>query len=485
MLSLLVTGGCTDDDSISNAAGEFEIIGAQPSTADTVQPSSVASFRSKQERLRGYTELKSRSKSAAGLVEQSTLLDWPAIFGPNHNSTYEHPNLDLAWPDSGPRQLWRMEIGSGYGSPVVVGDHLVFNHRIGDEEIVQCVNARDGSERWDYRFPTSYECQFEYSSGPYSSPTIDDGCVFGAGGQGQFYCLNLDDGQEIWRRDLHNEYEMEDGLFPVAASPLVFRDSVVFNLGAEDKNAGIISMNRDDGTILWQTNDDPPGNCLPVLARIGDQEHLFVMTHFGLVSLDPSSGAIDWRYVHFCRASMSFNSVTPIVVGNRVLIVTGPGPGAVCLEVLPDRSHKVLWRNRRVIDCQYNTLMPHDGSAIGFTSARQGGAELRCVSLSDGSLQWKYHSVLKRGQAILMNQTVVVLGEQGHLASLMVTGEGVEPIGFTFEPIMQAPCYSPPAINRNRLFLRDDTQIACFDLGYSNSKASTASTSGTKLSPES
>ena len=156
---------------------------------------------------------------------------------------------------------------------------------------------------------------------------------------------------------------------------------------------------------------------------------------------------------------MSFNAVSPMVSGNKVLVVTGPGPGAVCVEVQSDRSYKRLWRDRRVLDCQYNTLLVHDGYVYGFTSAGQGGAEFRCVEFATGDLSWRYHSVLKRGQGLVLGESIVLLGERGHLASLVRQPGLPKVIAFTEQPIMQGSCYCAPAVDGRHLYLKDEQRL--------------------------
>ncbi len=317
----------------------------------------------------------------------------------------------------------------------------MFNHRIDDEEIVQCVAATDGQTIWAYRYPTTFECDVEYSNGPYSTPVIVGDRVYAVGGQGQLFCLNLNSGELIWGRDLHREYDLEDGLFPVGASPIITDGRLIFNLGATQREAGIVALDADTGADDWQSTDHPPGYCSPFAATIHNQHFLFLITNVGLVSLDPETGKMDWMVEHYNRSPMSYNAVSPLVVEDKVLIVTGPGPGAVCVQVNPDRSHTELWRDRRVIDSQFNTLMLSGGNVIGFTAAGQGGAELRSVDLVSGELRWKYHSLLRRGQGLVVGQALVLLGERGHLAAILPGEHEPQVLAFTEQPLMSEPCY--------------------------------------------
>ncbi len=449
-LGLLISGCATE----SSTPIELDLPLVEPAKADTANADAVRQFQ--------------QEIADGDLVSSQDPAEWPQLFGPDRTCVAAHQSVNLAWGKAGPQELWSIEIGSGYGSPVASGNRVLFNHRIKDEEIIQCVDIADGSTHWEHRYPTTFECDVEYSSGPYSTPVIAGGRVYAVGGQGQFFCLDLQTGEVVWQRLLHEEHQREDDLFPVGASPSVVNDQVVFNLGAADEEASIVAMSAETGEDIWQTGDHPAGYCSPWVARIHDQDFLFVITNRGLVCLNPETGEMDWFVKHFSRAPMSYNAVSPLVKDDMVLIVTGPGPGAVCLQIQPDRSYKELWKNRRVIDCQYNTLILHGDSVVAFTAAGQGGAELRCVDFATGKLQWRYHSVLRRGQGLSVGGALILLGERGHLAALLPGENEPQVLAFTEEPLMTAPCYCAPAISNSKLLLKDETRLACFDLSIKN-----------------
>ncbi len=437
---LASTLGC----STRTAETSYELPLVEPDTSDTADPSALAMF--------------SGTFSSTDSVD-----DWPALFGPLRTS-HTDTSVNATWPSSGPKLLWEVEMGTGYGSPVVAEGRVIVNHRVGDEEIIQCHLVSNGELVWQHRYETTATCDVEYSDGPYSTPVIDvdDRQVFQVGGQGQFYCLDFDDGHVVWRRDLHGDYEVEEGLFPVGASPAVDGDQLIFNIGAGARNAGVIAMEKDTGKTLWEATTHGAGYCSPFVTTIHDQRFVFVITDKGLVSLNPDTGSVDWEFEHRSKAPMSYNAVSPLVYNDKVLAVTGPGPGAICVQVMPERSYQVAWKDRRVIDCQYNTLMLHKGLVYSFTSAGQGGAEFRCVEFETGKLRWRYHSILRRGQGLIAGEALLLLGERGHLASLLCDGEEARVLSFTKEPIMSEPCYGAPAVSGTRLFLKDEVRLAAF-----------------------
>ncbi|TWT52679.1 outer membrane biogenesis protein BamB [Rubripirellula amarantea] len=396
--------------------------------------------------------------------------NWPALFGADRTSHTSFP-LTPTWTSEGPPLIWEVEVGTGYGSPVTADGKVIVNYRDGDEEFVQCHDVETGEQIWQHRYPTAAVCEFEYSDGPYSTPIIDEtsGRVFNVGAQGQMQCLELDSGKEMWSRDLHQEYDVDADIFPVGASPILDRDSsheggqLIFNLGAISTVAGIVSLDARTGETIWQATDHGPSYATPVVARIHDQRFAFVLTDFGLVCLDPDTGKVDWEFEYRRRGDLTRNATSPLVHGNHVLVVCS-GLGALDIEVMPDRSYREHWRDRRSIDSQYNTLILGDDHVYSFTSGGQGGAEFRCVDLTDGKITWKYHSVLKRGMGFATENSIILLGEKGHLASMVKTPQDPEVISFTRSPLMAEPCYCSPAFYGDMLFLKDEQRLAAFRL---------------------
>jgi outer membrane protein assembly factor BamB len=389
---------------------------------------------------------------------------WPNLFGPLHTSVSRERGILGDWPAAGPPVLWRREIGSGYSVPVVSGDRLILLHRIGDEEIVECLSAETGERLWSHRYPTRYVCRFRYSSGPYSSPIIHDGRVFAVSAEGTMRCLQLADGELIWQRELCKECQVEEGLFAVGATPLMDEGRLIFPLGADQRDAGIIALDARTGETLWTATDHRAGYATPIAATIQGRRRVFVVTFEGLVALDPSDGRVWWTIDHRPKSPDSVNATSPVVYDDLVLMVTGPGPGSVCVRVLADGGYEEVWRDRRVLDSQFNPLVCLRGYVFGFTSRRQGGATLRCIELATGKMRWERQSELDRGTLLSADGKLIALGEHGHLAALAADPDSTLPLCMTAEPLLAAPCYSAPALHRGRLYLRNEHELLCLEL---------------------
>lgn len=452
----LVSVGCVPQSQRTDHPGDRPFV--EPTHADRPDEDAIA--------------LVARDIRISGDEKRTQHSAWPSLFGTERTSVTD-AKLNPIWPADGPELLWETEVGTGYGSPVAADGRVVFNSRTEDEEIVQCHDVVTGKLLWKYHYPTSAVCDFQYSDGPYSTPVIDIETrrVFNVGGQGQFACLDLDTGEVVWGRDLHTEFDVSADIFPVGASPLLDRDTrraggqLIFNLGAYHCDAGVISIDPATGQTLWCATDHGPSYGTPFVTTIHGERFAFVLTDEGLVSLDPDQGSVDWTYPYRRKGDLARNATSPLVADDKVIVVSA-GLGAACLQIQTDRSFKKLWRQRRSIDSQYNTLILGQRHFYSFTSGGQGGAEFRCIELETGEVAWRYHSLLKRGMGLATSDAIVLLGERGHLASLAFSPESPRVLSFTEQPLMSMACYCSPAVHGSSLILKDEKRVAVFDLTW-------------------
>src|SRR5437660_9805396 len=82
--------------------------------------------------------------------------DWPQFLGPSRNGTSVETGLADTWPAKGPPVVWDREVGEGYASPVLASGRCLLFHRVGNEDVLQDLDAVTGKPGWKYAYPTSY-----------------------------------------------------------------------------------------------------------------------------------------------------------------------------------------------------------------------------------------------------------------------------------------------------------------------------------------
>src|SRR6187431_3027921 len=152
------------------------------------------------------------------LAADAVTHDWTAFLGPTHNAMSTETRLSRTLP---PPLIWEFTKGTGYASPAIAGNRLMFLHRVGKEELVECLHAETGATNWQFRYPTDFEDRYGYNNGPRASPVIEAGAVYTVGAQAQSHCLDLGTGKLLWKRDLAREYRVRQEFFGAASTPLI------------------------------------------------------------------------------------------------------------------------------------------------------------------------------------------------------------------------------------------------------------------------
>ena len=128
---------------------------------------------------------------------------WPGWLGPKRDGWVASFKPPKEWPQQ-LVQAWKVDVGAGYGSPLVDGDNVYQHARQGEDEVVWCVDIRSGDVKWRQSYATPFKMGGggeRHGKGPKSSPVLSDGRLFTMSITGVLTAWRADSGLEIWRRD--------------------------------------------------------------------------------------------------------------------------------------------------------------------------------------------------------------------------------------------------------------------------------------------
>lgn len=419
-------------------------------------------------------------------TDNSPTGDWPAPYGPFHDGCSRETGLRFDWDERGPEIAWETPIGLGYNIPVVAGETLFAWSRYGDVERLEARAVETGTLEWSAEFPASYVSPFDYSAGPHASPVVVDGVVYTLGAAGEARALRADDGRLLWERHLQRDYRLPDTPYSLGASPLVAEGMVVLQLPGKESGAGLVGLDAATGETLWTATNHGLSFAMPRLVPGSSPPTFVAFTTFGVLHVDlRTGGLIDQFKFGVGESRERVNAVAPVLVGDRVYAIAGPGPGTVALAREPDGKFRLLWRNRRLLDSQYTSVIWHDGHLYGFNSLWNGTCELRCIDTTAARQVWGLESDLRRGQLIYADGRLIALGEKGHLGVIDLRQAGPAPAEpnatpgersanddapapppphlVTRDPFLQGACYSAPALAHGRLILRNEGRLVVVD----------------------
>ena len=447
--------------------------------------------------------------------------DWPRFLGPRGDNTSAETDLLDRWSTNGPPILWEKTIGSGYSAPSVRGDLLMLHHRLGDEEIVEAMDAASGKAKWRYSYPSHFVDPFGYNNGPRCTPWLTTNRCYTFGAEGKLLCFDLNDGRVVWQRDTTKDWNIPEPFFGVGSTPLIEGDKLIVMAGGQP-DAGVVALDTATGKTIWENVGRTTWNGVapigwrttkpyewtgsemvvsyasPVAATIHGQRHLLCLMRQGLVSLNPTNGELNFKRWFQCQVNESVNAMSPVVSEDLVLLSSAYYRlGSVALRVYPDgRSFKEEWRSPQnpfdrepatgaysspALEIHFGTPVLHDGCLYAFSGRNEPDASFRCVELKTGKLKWsrdeswRAHSspqpaVFGRGSLILADGRLIALGEGGRLGLFRPNPDKVEELCAWQVPSLRYPCWTAPVLSRKRLFLRSEDRLVCVDLGTSTAK---------------
>ena len=289
--------------------------------------------------LSAQTRILSKPKP---LAKDAVTHDWTAFLGPTHNAISTETRLSRALP---PPLIWEFAKGTGYVSPAIAGQRLLFLHRLAGEEIVECLHAETGARNWQFRYPTDFEDRYGYNNGPRSSPVIDGARAYTVGAQGQLHCLDVETGKVIWKRDLDKEYRVPQDFFGRGSTPLIEGPLLIVSVGAPGGPC-VVGFDKTTGSEVWRAGKEwGAGYASPVPAVVHGQRRVLVFAGGeskppagGLMSIDPSNGRVDFAFPWRSRTYESVNASCPVVFDNKVFVSASYRAGGALVEILPDFS---------------------------------------------------------------------------------------------------------------------------------------------------
>jgi outer membrane protein assembly factor BamB len=382
--------------------------------------------------------------------------DVPQFFGAGRNGVAQSVNLAHDWTANPPRQLWRQPIGAGWSAFAIVGGRAFTQEQLGEEEAVTCYDLLTGRLLWSHSNPVHFT-QWQGGDGPRATPTVQGGRVFAIGATGILDCLDAATGQRIWSRDVLAENQLENLIWGVSASPLVFDDTVIVT-GGLTNGPTVLAYRGSNGEPLWRSGADKASYASPSIATLAGRRVILSVNAASLTVHDPATGELLLNYP-FADDKWPKASQPVVLDGDRVFLSAGYGAGCALLEIKAGPDGKLvanqLWKNLRM-KTQFNSVAARDGFLYGLDDGL-----LACVEISSGERKWKsgrYGS----GQTLLVNDLVLVQSESGAVALAEAQPGGFKELGRI--PALSAKTWNHPTLAGRYLLVRNNEEAACYEL---------------------
>lgn len=388
---------------------------------------------------------------------RSDTKDWPQWRGPNRDGVSSETGLLTTWPAAGPRKLWEKPLGKGFSSMAVARGRVFTMFQDGDHEAVICFDAAEGAEIWRYRYRAQYTNSF--GDGPRATPTVAGDLVYTVGATGMLHCLEAftaeKQGVVRWQKDLLRDFQAENLTWGVSFSPLVEGDLLYLNPGGTNGKS-LVALDKRSGEVRWQSQDDVAGYSSPLAVDMAGTRQVLFFTETGLVAVTPDAGKVLWRFPW--QTQYGANIATPLVLQDYVFVSSGYGKGCAMVKVEKNADTleaRLVYKNKNM-KTHFSSCVRYRDHIYGFNDST-----LTCLDFRTGEIVWEQRD-FEKGSLTIADGHLFVLGEYGRAAVAPATPKEFRETGsFQFST---KKCWTVPVVSNGRLYLRDESKIACYGL---------------------
>ena len=400
---------------------------------------------------------KSESENSSEKAIKLSDTDWPMFGGPNHDHIVNQP-IRVDWDTSPPKELWRHPIGPAWSSFAVVGDSLFTQEQRGEFECVVCYDAKTGEQIWVHEDKTRFE-EPAGGPGPRATPTFHDSKLFALGAKGILNCLDPVTGKLIWSAETAKENGGDTIEWAASGSPVIHENLVLVNPGTSE--SFLVAYDRKTGNKVWKAPSERAAYSTPVVAKIDGQTQIVMYRSAGVGGYSIATGEQLWFYGW--TNTTKINCSQPIVMPDETVFVsTGYGGGSILLDVSESDGEweaKTIWERPNKFKLKFNGGIYKDGFVYGLDEGI-----LSCFEVESGKRKWR-KGRYDYGQVLMVNDKLLVLTEQGDVVLVDANPEKFTEL--TQFKAIKGKTWNHPVLSKGRLFVRNASEVACFDLSPS------------------
>ena len=403
--------------------------------------------------------------------------DWPQWRGPNRDGKSSDENLLKQWPKDGPKLLWQVQsldiVGTGYGSPAVVGDRLYImggsNAKQTAEEFCTCLSVKDGSKIWQTKFSTTNGNYSDgWGGGPRSTPTVTDTSIYVLGSTGDLFCLNREDGIEVWKTNLVKEWGGAIPNWGYSESPLVDDGKVIVTPG---NDGGMLALDAKTGKKVWQCSEfkGKAGYSSVVIAEVSGVKQYVQQTMESGVGVRAKDGKLLWNVGGIGRRTAVIP--TPIIYQDKVFFTAGYGAGCELFELKSDGSDMTkadeVYTKNKVMSNKTGGVIQ-----IGENIYGHNDREWVCFPFLTGSedATWTQGRFGKGSITYADGELYLLEEDSGTLAKIEATDNDWTEVGRFKLPKLSptrpgsGKVWPHPVVANGKLYVRDYEYLYCYDV---------------------
>ncbi len=357
----------------------------------------------------------------------ATGADWPHWRGANRNDVSAE---STGWDDGvrlPSRELWRISLGAGASSPLIVGGTLYTLGWNNGRDTVFALNAATGEVIWTQNYAAPKYGRHArgdqgYFRGATPTPEFDPDsrALFTMSCDGELQAWDTTEkGRKIWGLNLYEAYKIpvrpqvtqrrgSHRDYGYTSAPLVHGNLVLVEAGAPNRG-NVIAFDKTTGREVWASqNRDPAGHSGSLAPMTVDGvacAAVLTARHLLVLRLDDGKTVAEVPWV----TDFINNIPTPAVSGNRVIVTSRYNINAMAMyEVSLSGGAREVWK----IGDASGVCSPviHGGHVYW------SGKGLHCIDLATGQKRWEGSKFGDAGSCIVTgDERLIVWSDSGSL----------------------------------------------------------------------
>jgi outer membrane protein assembly factor BamB len=391
--------------------------------------------------------------AVASIAAQTQSADFPQWRGTNRDGVVAPAGVPQSWPERLTRK-WKIDVGLGYATPVVIGNRVFMFARQGENEVLAALDADTGKQIWESHYAASFNVSpaaARHEKGPKSTPTFAGGKLFTLGMTNIVTAFDAATGKQVWQKPPSSAQP----LYHTAMSPLVDRGLVIVHVGGHNKGT-LNAYDMNTGAVKWHWDGDGPSYGSPIAVDVGGTRQIVVFTQENLVGVSAADGTLLWQRPF--STSFTQNAITPILYHDTV-IVSGLEKPVTAFRIVKKNGGwdtENVWENASVSMYMANAVVVHD-TLVGLSHKNSG--QFFGLDARTGKTVWTSAPRQATNAAILRaGDLLFVLKDDAELIVTRVGPKGFETVR-TYT-VADSATWALPAISGNRLFVKDIASLA-------------------------
>jgi outer membrane protein assembly factor BamB len=389
----------------------------------------------------------------AAMTGQEAPRDYPQWRGQTRDGAASAFSTPESWPEH-LRLRWRVDVGEGYATPIVVGDTVFVFTRRGGREGMTALDADTGEVVWrtDYPVPYEpYEDAVDHGEGPKATPLFHGGKLYTLGISGTISSFDAFSGTLVWQKPAP---PVQPAL-GTASSPIGDRDLVIVQ--AEGDTA-LTAFEADTGRLRWTVKNEFR-YASPIIVDLHGTRQVIAVAQHSILGISVVDGAVLWEHPW---KSPFVQAISPLLYRDTI-IVSGHHRGVMALKPIRRSDAwvvEVVWETEEVSMFLSNPVVIGD-TLFGLSHRNSG--QYFAIDASTGQVLWLDRPRRATNSALVKaDDLLFVLNDDAELIVARSSRIGFEPL--TRYSVAESATWAQPAISGKRIFIKDMSSLALWSL---------------------